>query len=129
MRDIESKDPADLKLKKKDFFTVFGSQKAAGKVRFLDALPTRNFDFKLDIMNPHFSKYYTGSKFPTDDQQLIPIPFLTLKEVPFRFLIYAKTAEPLELAKNWFTESIANLGFGAKSAVGYGYFQEICRRD
>ena len=125
MRDIEGGDSVDLKDKKKDFFAVFGSQKAAGKVRFLDALPAGNFRFELDIMNPHFSKYYTGSEFPTDDQQPNPISFLTLKEVPFRFLIHAKTAAPLDIAKNWFTEAIANLGFGAKSAVGYGYFREL----
>ena len=125
MRDIENSTPADLKQKKEDFFTVFGSQKTSGKVRFLDALPAGNFRFELDIMNPHFSKYYTGSEFPTDDQKLNPISFLTLKDVPFRFLIYAQTAVPLDLAKNWFTEAITNLGFGAKSAVGYGYFREL----
>ena len=125
LRDIENSDPADLKEKKQDFFTVFGSQQVAGKVRFLDALPAGNFRFELDIMNPHFSKYYRGLEFPTDDQQLNPISFLTLKGVPFRFLIYAKTAAPLDIAKNWFTEAIANLGFGAKSAVGYGSFREL----
>ena len=124
MRDIQNGDPVQLQQKKKDFFAVFGSQKAAGKVQFLDALPASGVDFDIDIMNPHFSDYYRGTTFPTDDQTLIQIHFLALKNTPFRFLIVAKAAGPLQLAKDWFMEAIQNRGFGAKSAVGYGYFDE-----
>ena len=124
MRDIQNGDPAQLQQKKKDFFAVFGSQKAAGKVQFLDALPASGVDFDIDIMNPHFSDYYRGTTFPTDDQTLIQIYFLALKNTPFQFLIVAKAAGPLQLAKDWFMEAIQNRGFGAKSAVGYGYFDE-----
>ena len=81
--------------------------------------------FDIDIMNPHFSQYYTGSEFPTDFQSPNPIYFLTLKGTRFQFLIVAQTAPLLILAKNWFDEAIANQGFGAKSAVGYGYFREL----
>ena len=125
MRDTEDGDSEDLRQKKKDFRAVFGSQESAGKVQFLDVLPASGVHFEIDIMNPHFSTYYTGSAFPTDDQRLIQIYFSTLKNTHFRFLILAKAAAPLQLAKDWFTEAIANLGFGAKSAVGYGYFREI----
>lgn len=124
-RDIKDSDPADLKRKKKDFFAVFGSQKSAGKVQFLDVLPASRVHFDLDIMNPHFSDYYRGTTFPTDDQRLIQIYFLTLKNTDFRFLIVAKAVGALQLAKDWFIEAIENRGFGAKSAVGYGYFQEL----
>ena len=115
----------NLAMRDRDFRAVFGSQESAGKVQFLDVLPAGGVHFEIDIMNPHFSTYYTGSAFPTDDQRLIQIYFLTLKNTHFRFLILAKAAAPLQLAKDWFTEAIANLGFGAKSAVGYGYFREI----
>ena len=115
----------NLAMRDKDFRAVFGSQESAGKVQFLDVLPAGGVHFEIDIMNPHFSTYYTGSAFPTDDQRLKQIYFLTLKNTHFRFLILAKAAAPLQLAKDWFTEAIANLGFGAKSAVGYGYFREI----
>jgi CRISPR-associated protein Cmr6 len=125
MRDIEDGDSDDLKQKKKDFFAVFGSPKSSGKVQFFDALPASGVHFDIDIMNPHFSTYYTGATFPTDDQRLIQIYFLTLKDTHFRFLILAKAAAPLQLAKDWFTEAVANRGFGAKSAVGYGYFREL----
>ncbi len=124
-RDIEVGDSAYLKQKKKDFFAVFGSQKAAGKVHFLDVLPNSNVHFELDIINPHFSDYYKGNTFPTDDQELIQVYFLTLKNTYFRFLMHAETAGPLQLAKDWFTQAITNLGFGAKSAVGYGYFRKL----
>lgn len=108
-----------------DFLNVFGSEESAGKVRFLDALPASGVHFDIDIMNPHFSQYYTGSEFPTDFQRLNPIQFLTLKGTRFQFLIIAKTAPFLKLAKNWFTGALANRGFGAKSAIGYGYFREL----
>ena len=124
-RDIENMDPPDLKQRKKDFVAVFGSQKSSGMVQFLDALPNSGVHFDVDIMNPHFSDYYTRGAFPTDYQRLIQIYFLTLKNTHFRFLIVAKEAGPLQLATAWFTEAIANQGFGAKSAVGYGYFLEL----
>ena len=125
MRDIEASDSIQLKVKKNNFFTVFGSQRSAGKVQFLDALPDSGVHFYLDIMNPHFSDYYTRSDFPTDDQSPIQIYFLTLKNTHFRFLMHAKTAGALSLARHWFMQAIANRGFGAKSAVGYGYFREL----
>ncbi|MYC75352.1 type III-B CRISPR module RAMP protein Cmr6 [Candidatus Poribacteria bacterium] len=124
-RDIEARDPADLKQKKKNFVDVFGSQKSAGMVQFFDALPNSGVHFDVDIMNPHFSDYYTRGAFPTDYQRLIQIYFLTLKNTHFRFLIVAKETGPLQLVTDWFTEAIANQGFGAKSAVGYGYFSEL----
>lgn len=124
-RDIEDSDPNDMKEKKDEFFEVFGGQKASGKVHFLDVLPAENVRFELDIMNPHFSDYYKGTTFPTDDQDPNPIYFLTLKELRFRFLIYAEAAASLQLAKNWFVQAIENRGFGAKSAGGYGYFREL----
>ena len=124
-QDIKPSDPPDLKQKKKNFRTVFGSQESAGEVQFLDVLPSSGVHFDIDIMNPHFSEYYTGSAFPTDYQRLIQIYFLALKNTHFRFLIVAKGAAPLQLAKDWFTEAIGNQGFGAKSAVGYGYFREL----
>ena len=124
-RDIKDSDPAELEEKKKDFFTVFGSQKSTGKVRFLDVLPDRNVHFELDILNPHFPKYYTGSEFPTDDQEPKPIYFLTLKNTSFRFVMHAETEASIQLAQNWFRKAIEIRGFGAKSAVGYGYFREL----
>ena len=125
-RDIEEEDSPDLQKKKKNFFIVFGSQESAARVQFLDALPNSGVHFDIDIMNPHFSQYYTrsSSQFPTDYQKLIQIYFLTLKNTHFRFLIVAKEANALQLVKDWFTEAINARGFGAKSAVGYGYFRE-----
>ena len=124
-RDIEVGDSPTLTQKKEDFFAVFGSQKSSGKVQFFDVLPAQSVRFELDIMNPHFFDYYRGTTFPTDDQKLIQIYFLTLRNLSFRFLMHAETARSLQLAKDWFNEAVANRGFGAKSAVGYGYFGEL----
>ena len=38
-RDFQTGDSVNLKQKKENFFAVFGSQKCAGQVQFLDALP------------------------------------------------------------------------------------------
>ena len=114
-----------LAMRDDDFIDVFGSQKSAGKVQFLDALPDSGVYFDIDIMNPHFSDYYTRTAFPTDDQRLIQIYFLVLKNTHFRFLMVAKATDPLQLAKDWFTKAIADRGFGAKSSIGYGYFREL----
>ena len=108
-----------------NFVAVFGSQKSAGQVQFLDALPHSGVYFDIDIMNPHFSDYYTRTAFPTDDQRLIQIYFLVLKNTHFRFLMVAKATDPLQLAKDWFTKASADRGFGAKSSIGYGYFREL----
>ena len=124
-REIETEDSPALIEKKKNFFAVFGSQEAAGKVHFLDALPAGNVHFELDIMNPHFSDYYKRTTFPSDDQAPNPIRFLTLKNIQFRFLMHAEAAGPLQLAREWFTQTVEERGFGAKSAAGYGYFRKL----
>jgi len=82
---------------------LFGAQDFKGLLLFLDVYPEFNNNnkskndnesnniFKLDIMNPHYSKYYgdsTGETPPGDWENPIPIFFLTVKEgVNFRFVV------------------------------------------
>ncbi len=121
-RKIKDNDNADLKQKKADFFKVFGSQESSGNVQFLPAYPTGNVKLLLDIMNPHFPDYYTGTKLPTDTQNPIPINFLTVAETLFRFVLLSKEQSLIELAKEWVGKTLKDKGFGAKTAGGYGYF-------
>ncbi|MDE0012126.1 MAG: type III-B CRISPR module RAMP protein Cmr6 [Candidatus Poribacteria bacterium] len=123
MRDIGHGDPADLREKKSNFFAVLGSQKSVGKVKFLSAYPTDNVTLSVDIMNPHFPGYYTGSQLPTDTQNPIPINFLTLQQTPFRFVLLSKKQELIDLAADWTDKALKNKGLGAKTASGYGYFR------
>ena len=112
-------------LKDADFLKVFGSQEQRGKVQFLDAYPTGSVQFAIDIMNPHYSKYYNGGEPPTDYQDPIPINFLTVNETTFRFVFLAKEEEPLDKLKERFQEALKLKGVGAKTAVGYGYFDKL----
>ena len=111
-------------LKDTDFLKVFGSQEQRGKVQFLDAYPTGAVHFAIDIMNPHYSKYYNGEEPPTDYQDPIPINFLTVTETTFRFVFLAKEQEPLDKLEARFEEALEIKGIGAKTAVGYGYFNK-----
>ncbi|DAB30431.1 MAG TPA: type III-B CRISPR module RAMP protein Cmr6 [Sulfurimonas sp. UBA12504] len=110
-----------------DFVKVFGSGDKAGKVTFFDAFPTTKPTLKVDIMNPHYGDYYSKKAAPTDTQNPNPIPFLTVENTKFRFLIGAKeelksfTIEGIAIEK-WLKEALQNHGIGAKTAVGYGYF-------
>ncbi|MCR4420901.1 MAG: type III-B CRISPR module RAMP protein Cmr6 [Exilispira sp.] len=80
---------------------LFGAQDFKGLLLFLDAYPNignsntnnqnNNKLFKLDIMNPHYSGYYSdpeGKTPPADWENPTPIFFLTVKEgVVFRFVV------------------------------------------
>ena len=111
-------------LKDADFLKVFGSQEQRGKVQFLDAYPIGSVQFAIDIMNPHYSDYYGKKAPPTDYQDPIPINFLTVKETTFRFVFLAKGQDPLDKLKVRFEKALEIKGVGAKTAVGYGYFDK-----
>ncbi len=118
--------------KEKGFVDVFGSQEKEGKVTFFDAFPVSEPKLKVDIMNPHYGDYYSKKIAPTDTMKLNPIPFLTVENTKFGFLIGAK--EKLETfsikdknnnhktIETWLKKALQNHGLGAKTAVGYGYF-------
>lgn len=85
---------------------------------------------RVDIMNPHFPDYYMKGKLPTDNQNPNPIFYLTLPaQTEFAFnLVFAPTeAISKILGERWRDLIIAALehafrwlGFGAKTAIGYG---------
>jgi CRISPR-associated protein Cmr6 len=128
MREIRDDDSDELKQNKGDFLDVFGSQEQAGKVQFLTAYPNGNsVAFATDIMNPHFPRYYAGSSPPTDDQDPIPVNFLTVTDTEYRFVFVTKVERLVELVSGWLGDAIQNKGLGAKSAVGYGYFRRLAR--
>ena len=118
-----------------------------GQVRFFDAYPAEPPTVEADIMNPHYKDYYMDKQPPTDDQDPTPIRFLTVKDTSFTFWIgeendadaptaiedvddsplYQQTPAEhqtslLELATYWLNRTLTEYGVGAKTAVGYGYF-------
>lgn len=128
---VEGKREADP-----DFVTIFGrvpqkgeeeSLAQSGRAVFFDTIPKQVPKLDLDIMNPHYPKYYQGKEPPTDSQSPIPVYFLTVAPgTEFRFAIGWRG--PLDerlrnLAKEWLVKSLIELGAGAKTSAGYGYFR------
>ena len=110
-------------LKDANFIAVFGSEEQKGEVQFLDAYP-EEVHFATDIMNPHYSKYYDGKEPPTDHQNPVPIPFLTVEKTTFRFVFLAKDEKLFDNKfKELFKKALELKGIGAKTSVGYGYFR------
>ena len=130
----------------------------AGLVWFFDAYPSSTPVLEVDVMNPHYSEYYSGKGDlpPADYYNPVPIFFLTVgKDTQFKFIIgiqnkyknktlneYSSTSKlaqailnrdfNLELNCNLleFTSKLLLIalqehGIGAKTAVGYGYFNKV----
>ncbi len=106
-------------------------QRRRGALSFWDVFPDpKSGELIVEIMTPHYSSYYQGDDSPHDAGQPVPIPFLAVPpESKFRFIV---TFEPAWLPKglspfDWkavldesFKRAFDRLGFGAKTAVGYG---------
>lgn len=113
------------------FRLIFGTTDQAGGVIFLDAIPASLPRLELDIMNPHYPDYYQGKEPPTNWQSPQPITFLTVAaRTPFLFAVGWRRGAPKETeslkkaAVEWLQTGLANLGAGAKTSAGYGYFVE-----
>ena len=112
-----------------NFRAIFGTTAVAGRAVFFDAIPANPPKLELDVMNPHFPKYYQGDQPPADWQSPVPVYFLTVAAgTEFRFGVgwrgtLDKAGQRLhQLAQEWLTEGLTNLGAGAKTSAGYGYF-------
>jgi CRISPR-associated protein Cmr6 len=106
----------------KRIHAVFGSRRERGQVVFLDALPVGNrVMLEVDIMNPHYSKYYTGQLPPADWQEPTPIPFLTVgKGTTFRFMWMCRDGSLAQAVSHWLGAALEETGVGAKTRSGYG---------
>lgn len=106
-----------------------------GQLVFLDAFPATIPTMRRDIMNPHFGGYYKGEHGPVETENPIPVPFMTVAEgVEFVFRLFAlPLAEGAKVSREFgnddrkaviamFTRACTELGFGAKTAIGYGRF-------
>ena len=104
----------------------FGGQDNSGSIIILDAYPAFVPELEIDIMNPHYSKYYQGDKPPADYLEPIPIKFLVVKkdtEFIFRILVYKNNrGTELKNIKDILTKTLTEEGIGAKKSLGYGLF-------
>ncbi len=110
---------------------VFGTTGAAGSVAFLEAWPRSWPKVEVDIVNNHHKEYYKslGKSPPGDWESPEPVYFLTVAPgQEFRFAVGARTErtppEDIEQARDWLIGGLMELGAGAKTAAGYGYFGE-----
>jgi CRISPR-associated protein Cmr6 len=107
---------------------IFGSQERAGAAIFFDALPIGLPQLELDVMNPHYPDWYQKQEAPANWQNPIPVFFLTVgKETWFRFAVGSRGKDG-EAAKvkacDWLKAALREMGAGAKTSAGYGYFSE-----
>ncbi|MBF0226754.1 MAG: type III-B CRISPR module RAMP protein Cmr6 [Desulfobacterales bacterium] len=156
----EKQNRRETKRLNKDFIAIFGAQSAEegeimdkywkdrkGTVIFLDAVPIlENISpYDIDIVNPHYSDYYSskGDKPPADYERPNPNFFLTVKkEIKFQFAIAAKDAKfqfqdkegkeidvdisaqkLLSNATQYLQNALQEHGIGAKTHIGNGYFK------
>lgn len=124
------------------FRKIFGAPKnekkkidaSEGAVCFYDAFPILDPEIDFDVMNPHFTKYYSQGELPAEYDNPIPIFFLTVSNTDFKFIVASKNKDykkieedkfdglyPLEAAKKYLVDALQNHGIGAKTSVGYGY--------
>jgi len=109
----------------KELIEIFGTQKQQGKLIFFDAYPVGNINLKIDIMNPHYPKYYSEGQPPTDWQNPLPINFLTVENTKFQFYLLSKNKNLLSITKKLLKEALLNYGIGAKTSIGYGVFKDF----
>lgn len=113
---------------------IFGTADAEGRTVFFDALPAQVPSLDVDIMNPHYKDYYEGNKPqpPADYLSPSPVFFLTVAAgTPFRFAVAVqpKASEAPTVAQKLLDDAVRclqggleQLGAGAKTSAGYGYF-------
>jgi len=104
------------------------TERTRGALSFWDVFPWCD-RLAADIMTPHYGDYYQGHTTPADCGQPTPILFLTLPpRTPFVFYVQCNPAALSDrLRADWrgLIEAACQhafdwLGFGAKTAVGYG---------
>lgn len=104
-----------------------------GNIIFFDAFPTIAPRVEEDVMNVHYPKYYQGESAPTDFQSPNPISFMAVAHAtPFQFVLAVKNnpekveisfADLLTKAEELLSEALTSHGIGAKTAIGYGFFE------
>ncbi|MBA4368353.1 MAG: type III-B CRISPR module RAMP protein Cmr6 [Desulfobacterium sp.] len=110
---------------------LFGTQAKRGSVFFLDAYPEKMPDLHVDIMNPHYGDYYsddTNRIPPGDYLNPVPLKFLTVAKDTvfiFRALVDKKNPELTGMMRKAFRKALTEEGVGAKTAVGYGLFDNL----
>ncbi len=110
---------------------IFGDTSKVGACTFWDAwyIPKDTVcPFQKDIITVHHPEYYNsrgGERFPTDFDDPTPIPFVSVKpKTQFYFAIDA-SGEWKQFFIEMLKWGLVNIGIGAKTNTGYGYFESF----
>lgn len=107
-----------------------GGLQCRGALDFWDVFPSpAGGRLVVEIMTPHYSKYYQGEETPHDSGAPIPVNFLAVPaKSQFDFHVVCQPNRlPESLRNQWralldcaFSHAFEWVGFGAKTSVGYG---------
>ena len=116
--------------------TGLKQSECAGCVAFLPAYPKDKAVLEVDVTTCHHKDYY--AKKPdkpkaTDDESPSPQFFPAVAaDTVFRFtLVPLRGCTPAQLAcaKGWLVRALAINGAGAKTAAGYGWFEDVTETE
>ncbi len=98
-----------------------------GDLVFFDAIPTAPPRLERDLANPLFGAYYGGRENapPADYMTPRPIFFIAVGQgsrYAFAVASLSRDAEAVAEGVGWLQAALQELGVGAKSAAGYGYW-------
>ncbi|SMF95244.1 CRISPR-associated protein Cmr6 [Methylomagnum ishizawai] len=119
---------------------------AAGEFVFFDAVPVVPPALMVDVMTPHMGKWYEEGgeieldekgrlppeRVPADWHDPVPVKFLAVRDIRLLFAIAPRRrgagdvpeAEALKALFDGLRGALEWVGAGAKTAVGYGRFEE-----
>lgn len=96
-----------------------------GSLVVFEALPVTVPAVAIDVMNVHHQRYYQHGEPPGDYEAPVPVYFLTVAAgATFEFGLAPRpgvgTPDDVQLGFALLRDALSVLGFGAKTAVGYG---------
>ena len=117
---------------------VFGEQHVdkktparKGKVSFLAAYPMGTTAIELDIITCHHARYYReerGYEHALDNEEPNPVKFPAVAAgAQFRFVVVGVSRDTdaalVQQAAEWLRKGVTEIGVGAKTSAGYGWFE------
>ncbi len=107
-----------------------GDDLGVGTLVVFDALPAKVPLLWIDIMNVHHQTYYQKGQAPSDYEKPILVYFLVVDAgVDFEFAIAPRpgvgTSADVDEGFTLLKHGTEILGFGAKTATGYGRFERV----
>lgn len=114
---------------------IFGSARGgAGAIDFLPMLPTAPVQLRADLVNPHHVPYQRAQEWPADWQSPVPSFFLAVASSNhWQLAVVPRPAlgstDQARRTIDYLSEAADRIGFGAKTAVGYGRFETTSIAD